>query len=214
MAKPKKFKDLQRARAKARNRRGIEAAEKRRAAGKTELYPPGRRYNGYQCDPKGGCGGIYLTVDLDPGVTPMFMPCLITPDCEGLAVSLGYPRALPPAKLPLLLEWYAPDPLYTLPADIEEHVRKGGLVRRPTDEAPEWVKEKIGPHVPRMNETQPTQLSIIYGDHDGESTAQEPSDHLHLAGGAGSSGQAADPSDSGQGEAVEEVRGVEQDPRQ
>src|SRR5678816_1785608 len=141
MAKPKRIRDVQRAARAKKLRRGVEKAEAERAAGITPLYDDGRRYNGYQCDPKGGCGGIYLTVDLDKGATPMFMPCLVTEGCEGMAVSLGYPRAKPPAKLPLLVEWYEPleSSMALMTPAMQEHVRKGGLLRRPTDEAPEWV---------------------------------------------------------------------------
>lgn len=96
-----------------------------------------RRFNGYKCDT---CGGAWLTVDLDDGVTPMFSPCFRTEGCEGRAVSMGYPPGPPPTSLPLLIEWYQPTNLRGLDPVLRDHVQRGGLMRRATADAPEWVR--------------------------------------------------------------------------
>jgi hypothetical protein len=98
---------------------------------------PLRRYNGYKCDE---CGGAWLTVDLHEGVTPMFSPCFRTEGCRGRAVSMGYPPGPPPESLPLLIEWYMPTNLRGLNPALADHVRRGGLLRRATAGAPEWVR--------------------------------------------------------------------------
>lgn len=199
------MKDIQRARRKRKLQKGVEKAEKNRANGLTKLRDDGRRYNGYQCDPKGGCGGIYLTVDLDRGATPMFMPCFITEGCDGMAVSLGYPKSPPPLKVPLLIEWYQPDSqsLAEMPAALAEHIRRGGMARRPTEDAPQWVKDRIGPAYLREGERwmQPV-LTYIEGDTNGDS--QEQGDHVHHGGSEAGSGATADSRDSGTGQAVGE----------
>lgn len=96
-----------------------------------------RRYNGYRCE---ACRGRWLTVDLNEGVTPMFSPCFATEGCRGRAVSLGYPPGPPPGDMPLLIEWYAPANTRGLSYEAKDHVNKGGLIRRATEQAPDWVK--------------------------------------------------------------------------
>lgn len=95
------------------------------------------RHNGYKC---GDCGGAWLTVDLDEGVTPMFSPCFRTEGCHGRAVSMGYPPGPPPQGLDLLIEWYAPSSTRGLDPALADHVSRGGLLRRATTGAPAWVK--------------------------------------------------------------------------
>lgn len=189
-------------RKKRQVRQGVKEAELRRAQGRTPVYDDGRRYNGYICDRKlGGCGGVYLTVDLDKGVTPMFMPCLTTPNCGGMANSMGYPRTPPPKKVPLLVEWYSPESgsLDDMTPKMIDHVMKGGLLRRPGPDAKEWQKAIIGPVFPREGDhTDHEQLTLIYGDLD---DSQEQSNHVHQSGGPGSGGQAADSGDPGEGQA-------------
>lgn len=147
-------------------RKGVAKAEKRREQGKTPVYDDGRRYNGYQCSPNGGCGAIWLTVDLDKGTTPMFTKCFATKGCEGLAASMGYPKAKPPRKLPLLVEWYEPaeSAMDDMSSAMFDHVRQGGLLRRPgPDMRHEWQKALLGPVYPRRAETAPTQLTLLEG---------------------------------------------------
>jgi hypothetical protein len=98
-----------------------------------------RKYNGYKCEK---CGGVWGTVDLNRGVTPMFEPCFATEGCTGRAHSMGYPKSPPPKDLPILIEWYAPASVRNLPESIKAHVYRGGLVRRATADAPEWVKRR------------------------------------------------------------------------
>lgn len=101
-----------------------------------ETRPRLNRYNGYHCP---SCGGRWLTVDLDEGATPMFSPCFAKEGCRGTANSMGYPKGSPP-NLPLLIEWYWPMSLSGLSMEMAEHVRRGGLMRRATKTAPEWVQ--------------------------------------------------------------------------
>jgi hypothetical protein len=189
--------DKRRQLSKRRAQKELAKAERNRAQGKTAVYDDGRRYNAYQCSPQGGCGGIYLTVDLDKGVTPMFMPCLVTQDCPGMAMSLGYPKSPPPRKLKLLVEWYEPDDaaLTLMTTAMFDHVRQGGLLRRPGPDAPGWVAERLGPVFPRTGEMF-TQLTLIEGDND---AAQKSSDHVHHAGSESGGSEGAEPGDSGVG---------------
>lgn len=166
-------------------RRGVAKAEQRRAQGKVAVYDDKRRYNGYQCSPNGGCGGIWLTVDLDKGTTPMFSKCIVTKGCEGLAASMGYPKTPPPKKIPLLVEWYEPaeSAMDDMTPAMFDHVQRGGLCRRPGPDAKDWQKALIGPVFPRRVEDSPTQLTVIEGgedaNHSGEassSSADGPGD--------------------------------------
>jgi DNA-directed RNA polymerase subunit RPC12/RpoP len=98
------------------------------------------RYNGYKCRE---CGGAWLTVDLNEGVTPFTTPCFATENCGGVAYSMGYPTSEPPKDLPLLIEWYKPVTTRGLSLELAEHVQKGGLLRRARKDAPEWVKALV-----------------------------------------------------------------------
>lgn len=63
------------------------------------------RENVYVCDK---CHGHIVTVDRDPGVTPMFLGCRATEGCDGQMVSSGYPDpSKKPASIgPATWEWY------------------------------------------------------------------------------------------------------------
>lgn len=101
------------------------------------------RYNGYICEK---CNKGYLTLDVDNGVTPMFMPCFATQGCDGRAHSLGYPNGEPPAFLgEPVIHWVRPSKqeFMNLPASLRDHVRQGGLIRKATANTPEWVKELL-----------------------------------------------------------------------
>lgn len=101
------------------------------------------RYNAYVCQ---SCDKAYLTLDVDQGVTPMFGPCLATPGCQGRAVSAGYPEGEPPAHMgEPIIHWYRPteEELKHLPAVVRAHVRDGGLARKATAAAPEWVRALV-----------------------------------------------------------------------
>lgn len=98
------------------------------------------RYNAYGCSM---CGKAYLTLDIDPGVTPMFMPCFATQGCKGQAVSQGYPEGDPPAYMgEPIIHWVRPEPheLKHLPPQLKQHALKGGLIRKATAATPDWVR--------------------------------------------------------------------------
>lgn len=99
----------------------------------------GSRRNSYICKT---CGGVYVTVDIDPGVTPMFMRCYATEGCEGEAHSTMYSGA--PAIDPTL-EWYRPETTKGQNPAMVDHLRQGGLVHRAAATAPAWVKLLHGP---------------------------------------------------------------------
>lgn len=99
------------------------------------------RYNGYVCD---ACDRGFLTLDIHNGVTPMFSPCFATQGCTGRAHSLMYPQGDPPAEFgDPIIHWYRPteEEFKKLPPATQDHVRQGGLVRKATATAPDWVKE-------------------------------------------------------------------------
>lgn len=106
------------------------------------LGPPvvSLKYNAYVCIT---CGMGYLTVDLHEGVTPMIGPCFATEGCGGRAQSMMYPDGDPPADFgPAIIYWYRPtsEEFAKLPPVVQEHVQKGGLARKASDDAPDWVK--------------------------------------------------------------------------
>lgn len=126
------------------NRRRARPHAERPAQGRSGAAKPPRditkpalnRYNGYKC---AACGGAWLTVDLDEGVTPMFSPCFATEGCRGTANSMGYPSG-PPPNLPLLIEWYKPIRTGPVSYEMSQHLRSGGLMRRAAKGAPAWVQ--------------------------------------------------------------------------
>lgn len=101
------------------------------------------RYNAYLC---GTCDSGYVTLDVDPGVTPMFGPCFATQGCDGVARSAGYPDGDPPEDLGRpIVHWVRPteEELKSLSPSLQQHVAQGGLIRRPTEFTPDWVKELL-----------------------------------------------------------------------
>lgn len=98
------------------------------------------KYNGYICTT---CDGGFLTLDVDEGTTPAFLACYATLGCRGTARSMGYPDGEPPAELgEPIFYWYKPsqEEYRKLSFEMQEHVRRGGLVRKATEYAPPWVK--------------------------------------------------------------------------
>ena len=104
-------------------------------------WPDVEKYNGYECDE---CRGVWITVDLNEGVTPMLSQCFATEGCRGRGRSLGYPEGgkKPPEKFgPVIIEWYRPTRLESYSYEMQEYLRKGGLARRAAPAAPDWVKK-------------------------------------------------------------------------
>lgn len=99
-----------------------------------DSHDDGQRRNSYSCTT---CGGTFVTVDIDPGVTPMYMRCYATDGCNGNAQSAGYRFA--PAVDPTL-EWYRPETTKGESPAMVDHLRQGGLAHRPAATAPDWVK--------------------------------------------------------------------------
>lgn len=98
------------------------------------------RYNGYICET---CRNGFLTLDVDRGITPMLLKCFATEGCSGVARSMGYPDGPPPEELgEPIIYWYKPskEEFNKLSLEMQEYVRGGGLVRKATEAAPEWVK--------------------------------------------------------------------------
>ena len=90
------------------------------------------------------CNGFTVTVDVDEGVTPMFMHCKVTENCEGSARSCLYPKAPRPSTIPApKFEWYNPTTmeLSKLDEETQDYVLKGGLLLRDrTDREPVYHK--------------------------------------------------------------------------
>lgn len=100
------------------------------------------RRNAYFCS---SCRRVTITVEVDAGVTPMFISC---PHCSTQAASFMY--ELPGcmrftfvsgtiAEVPADFEWYKPDKaeLKKLPKSTRDHVKAGGLLmRKRTDKEP------------------------------------------------------------------------------
>lgn len=88
------------------------------------------RENVYTCQK---CGGFTVTVDVDDGVTPMFMGCRAKKNCDGYAGSAMYPPGPRPQHVPApAWEWYrpAPEALSGLTVSERDHVEGGGLLLR------------------------------------------------------------------------------------
>jgi hypothetical protein len=101
------------------------------------------RYNAYTCEK---CGKAYLTLDVDPGTTPMFMACYATEGCDGEAVSAGYPEGEPPAHLgDPIIHWVRPTErqFEKLSGSLKQHVVRGGLIPKATEATPNWAKELL-----------------------------------------------------------------------
>ena len=88
------------------------------------------RENVYTC-PK--CHGFTVTVDVDEGVTPMFLKCRASGsegDCDGNAVSAMYPKGPRPSYVPApSWEWFKPTgkAYKKLSPAMKDHVDRGGL---------------------------------------------------------------------------------------
>lgn len=88
------------------------------------------RENVYTC---AKCKGYTVTVDLDEGVTPMFLDCRASGregDCGGVAVSAMYPKGPRPAHIPApAWEWFKPTgaDYERLSPAMKERVDQGGL---------------------------------------------------------------------------------------
>lgn len=87
------------------------------------------RENCYVCDK---CLGHIVTVDSDPGVTPMFLGCRATEGCDGRMVSSGYPDpSKKPASIgPATWEWYRPDFTQHYDREMKDYIHRGGLELR------------------------------------------------------------------------------------
>jgi hypothetical protein len=119
--------------------KGLNEMEKREFASDKPSSFAGR-FNGYICDT---CGKGWLVLDIDEGVTPMFEPCFATEGCRGQAHSMMYPNGEPPAHLgEPIIHWVKPTEKEAakLSPELRDHVRRGGLVRRFTNNAPAWVR--------------------------------------------------------------------------
>lgn len=98
------------------------------------------RWNYYRCTK---CHRILVTVDVQEGVTPMFLACNgpiadrgRMSRCDGDLVSAMYPptKTWPPvAQREPTAEWAVPDKvsLKRMPQATKDHVAKGGLLLRP-----------------------------------------------------------------------------------
>ena len=84
--------------------------------------------NQYTCD---RCGGFITTIDVDKGVTPMFLGCRATPGCVGRMTSHMYRVQGSPTPTH---EWFRPSlkNARRQGPDMLDHVKRGGLDIRPT----------------------------------------------------------------------------------
>lgn len=104
------------------------------------------RYNGYICE---RCDKGYLTLDIDHGTTPGITTCYATEGCDGQAISLGYPEGEPPLELgEPIIHWYKPNATELEKMQQSEpwmanYVEGGGLLRKATEHAPDWVKAEL-----------------------------------------------------------------------
>lgn len=88
------------------------------------------RKNIYHCP---ACGGETVTIDVDEGITPMFLACRAAGDvgqCKGRAVSAMY--QVDPDIKPAW-EWFRPSlkNARRKGPDVLDHVQHGGLLLRP-----------------------------------------------------------------------------------
>lgn len=94
--------------------------------------------NAYFCDK---CLNYIVTIDIDVGVTPMFLACRATEDCPGTMVSMMYPDEPWPERDPggreiptePNFEWFKPSlkNARRRGPEMYDHVRRGGLDIRP-----------------------------------------------------------------------------------
>lgn len=104
---------------------------------------PRDQRNAYYCNE---CRGYIVTIDLDEGVTPMFLACRVAGEaghanpCQGTMQSMMYPQPPWPetdgygTPIPTepTWEWYSPDrnEYRRLDMQVKEHVDLGGLLLR------------------------------------------------------------------------------------
>lgn len=88
---------------------------------------PINQENVYSCDK---CKNYIVTLDVDRGVTQMFLPCKFPP-CTGDMVSHGYPPSdTKPDVVPdASWEWYRPEIIDGNPEELEYMLRGGLLLR-------------------------------------------------------------------------------------
>lgn len=97
-----------------------------------------RLYQGYWCET---CRGLWLVVKLNLGTIPSLSPCFSLEGCTGHGKPIPAPPGPWPVDLPLLIEWYSPRSVKGLSEEMRRHVNNGGLMRRATEGAPQWVKD-------------------------------------------------------------------------
>ena len=89
--------------------------------------------NVYTCP---ACRGFTVTIDIDKGVTPMFLGCRASgneDDCEGMAQSAMYPKRPRPPHIPApAWEWYkaSEEEIEAMPEGHRQYYRDGGLAIR------------------------------------------------------------------------------------
>jgi len=94
-------------------------------------------FHTYKCE---DCKKVFQAVDLNDGLTDFYELCFATYGCQGRAVSqLNHSSRMNP-NIPVLIEFYAPAHVRGLSYELQAHVKKGGLIRRASKNAPEWVK--------------------------------------------------------------------------
>ena len=86
------------------------------------------RLNAYTCDT---CGKTIGTVEREPGVTPMFLLCRATPECDGYMSS--HMHKSPPVFVTPTFEWRKPTAaeMETCSDGTLLHVAMGGLLLYP-----------------------------------------------------------------------------------
>jgi len=95
------------------------------------------KYKVYLCDT---CAKKYHAVKLHIGVISSIEPCFATEGCIGRARLLAITTNQQIPGIPLMTEWYIPATVYGLSYEMTRRLDQGGLIRRPHDQAPEWVK--------------------------------------------------------------------------
>lgn len=100
-------------------------------------------YWGYQCE---GCEGVWAAVQLDEGILPQELFCLATEHCRGPVVALFPTDEHPPDHIPVIIAWFKPqnNPRFADAPLLNQHLDNDGLLTRPMDAAPNWVRARIG----------------------------------------------------------------------
>lgn len=103
--------------------------------------------NAYQCQRRKG--HIVITIDMHPGVTPMFMNCRY-PHCPGTSSSMGYPSAPMPdiLKTAPTFVWYRPSlrEMMDLSQEFVDHINGGGLLLRRCPQTVDEFMEEWNTH--------------------------------------------------------------------